>query len=202
MTKFNELAVSVQLFNGKDFDSARRASLENSLELAVNLLMKGRNDRFEQGLNACSTRGHGPKLHILIKNVWLVAAAHRQEAKEGKLLDKDGNCVTLPEINYFDLVAAAFALTAEQAEKKAAATAKRAEVKARKEAENAALQEKASRAEKLALQVASSEGEKDTIAALQAENASLQASHVFLQDLLEQVKAAKSLKEVRALLQD
>jgi hypothetical protein len=200
MTKFNELAVSVQLFNGKEAESARLASLENSLFLSVKLLMSGRADRFEQGIAACSTRGHGPKIKALIEQVWRVASTYRQEQKEAKLLDKDGNCTTLPDIYYFDLVAACFALTSKQEEKKAAATSKRAEAKAKKEAEAVALIEKASQAEKLAVQLASVESEKDTIVALQAENTTLQAQNAFLLDLLEQVKAAKSLKEVKALL--
>jgi hypothetical protein len=198
--KYNELAVSVQLFNNKEFDQARKTSLANSLELAASLLMKGRADRFEQGVAACSRRGNGQKIHALIHDVWSIASAHRQTVKEGKLLDKDGNCPYLPEIDYTGLVDTCFSLSDEQKEKKAAATAKREEGKAKKEAENAALLEKAAQAEKLILQVASLESEKDTIAALQAENAALQAQNTFLLDLIEQIKAAKSLKEVKALL--
>jgi hypothetical protein len=200
MTKFNELAVSVQLFNGKEAESARLASLENSLFLSVKLLMSGRPDRFEQGIAACSTRGHGPKLKALVEQVWQVASTYRQEQKEAKLLDRDGNCTSMPNIDYFDLVAACFAPTPEQKEKKAAASIKRAASKEAKEAEAAALLEKAAQAEKLSVQLASLESEQDTIKALQEENAALQAQNAFILDLIEQIKAAKSLKEIKALL--
>jgi hypothetical protein len=198
--KYNELAISVSLFNSKELDGARKASLINSLELSVSLLMKGRADRFEQGAAACPKKGHGLKIHSLIHDIWSIASAHRQTVKEGRLLDKDGNCPYLPEIDYVSLVEACFALSEEQKEKKALSAKKRIASKEAKEKDAAALQEKAAQFDKLAIQ--SLESEKDTIAALQAENASLQASHVFLQDLLEQVKAAKSLKEVKVLLQD
>jgi hypothetical protein len=200
MTKFNELAVSVGLFNGKEAERARLTSLENSLFLSVKLLMSGRPDRFEQGIAACSTRGHGPKLKALIEQVWQVASTYRQEQKEAKLLDRDGNCTSMPDIYYFDLVAACFAPTPEQEEKKAAAAAKRAAVKEVKEKDAAALQEKAAQAEKLAVQLSSMEAEKDTIQALQQENALLAAQNTFLLDLLKQIKTAKNLKEVKALL--
>jgi murein L,D-transpeptidase YcbB/YkuD len=198
--KYNELAVSVQLFNGKEQDNAKKLSLINSLELAVNLLMKGRNDRFEQGLNACPTRGNGTKVKALIEHVQGVAASHRATQKENKLLDSNGNVAVAPYIDYAGLVTECFALTVEQIEKKVISSEKRKADKEKKDAEVSELIEKATQADKLAEKLQSLESEKDTIQALQAENASLQAQNAFLQDLIEQVKAAKSLKEVKALI--
>jgi hypothetical protein len=198
--KYNELAISVNLFNNKNSNQARKTSLASSLELAVSLLMKGRPDRFEQGADACQKRGHGLKIYSLIHDIWSIASAHRQKAKEEKLLDKDGNCPYLPEIDYAGLVTECFALTVEQIEKKVISSEKRKADKEKKDAEVSELIEKATQADKLAEKLQSLESEKDTVQALQAENASLQAQNAFLQDLIEQVKAAKSLKEVKALI--
>jgi hypothetical protein len=198
--KYNELAVSVQLFNGKEQDNAKRLSLVNSLELAVNLLMKGRNDRFEQGLNACSTRGNGPKIKALIERVQGIAASHRATQKESKLLDKDGNVAVAPYIDYVSLVSDCFAITVEQAEKKLQASLKREEAKKIKEETTAKFKEKADKVERLELANILLEQEVQSLIAAKEESESLKAQNAFLLDLIEQVKQAKSLKEIKALL--
>jgi hypothetical protein len=200
--KYNELAVSVQLFNGKEQDNAKKLSLINSLELAVNLLMKGRNDRFEQGLNACSTRGNGTKVKALIEHVQGVAASHRATQKENKLLDSNGNVAVAPYIDYVGLVTACFALTVEQAEKKLQASLKREEAKKIKEETTTKFKEKADKVERLELENVVLEQEVQSLIAAKEENESLKAQNAFLLDLLEQAKQAKSLKEIKALLAD
>jgi hypothetical protein len=200
--KYNELAVSVQLFNNKDQDNARKASLASSLELAVILLMKGRNDRFEQGLNACSTRGNGQKIRVLIEHVQSIASSHRADQKEKKLLDANGNVVVAPLIDYEGLVAACFTLNVEQKEKKMQASIKREETKKIKEETMVKFKEKAEKVERLELENRVLEQEIQSLTAIKEENKQLAAQNTFLLDLIEQIKQTNSLKGIKALLSD